>query len=276
MCRLESLPTLSGEGARKVAVCPRHTYGSLAPPVLGIETWCWSDTWRNLHMDRVLDSGEASLLSLSSVMMSWWLHRVSSSEKQPEGFLGEMTWWLGLTFVHLFLAALGLGCCTQAFSNRGQQRLLSCCGARAPHGSGLSCCRTWSLERGLSSCEAQAKLSCGIWDLPRSGIEHVFPALQGGLLTTGAQGKPLGFIFSVLQSPHTIHNQEAAAAAKSLQSCPTLCNPRDGSPPGSPVPGILQARTLEWVAISFSRSSQPRDRTLVFYISCIGRGILYH
>ena len=44
----------------------------------------------------------------------------------------------------------------------------------------------------------------------------------------------------------------AAAAAKSLQSCPTLCDPRDSSPPGSPVPGILQARTLEWVAISFS------------------------
>ena len=44
----------------------------------------------------------------------------------------------------------------------------------------------------------------------------------------------------------------AAAAAKSLQSCLTLCDPRDGSPPGCPVPGILQARTLEWVAISFS------------------------
>ena len=42
----------------------------------------------------------------------------------------------------------------------------------------------------------------------------------------------------------------AAAAAKSLQSCLTLCNPTDGNPPGSPVPGILQARTLEWVAIS--------------------------
>ena len=42
------------------------------------------------------------------------------------------------------------------------------------------------------------------------------------------------------------------AAAKSLQSCPTLCDPIDGSPPGSPIPGILQARTLEWVAISFS------------------------
>ena len=45
-----------------------------------------------------------------------------------------------------------------------------------------------------------------------------------------------------------------AAAAKSLQSCPTLCDPVDGSPPGSPVPGILQARTLEWVAISFSNA----------------------
>ena len=44
----------------------------------------------------------------------------------------------------------------------------------------------------------------------------------------------------------------AAAAAKSLQLCPTLCDPIDGSPPGSLVPGILQARTLEWVAISFS------------------------
>ena len=43
-----------------------------------------------------------------------------------------------------------------------------------------------------------------------------------------------------------------ATAAKSLQSCPTLCDPRDGSPPGSPIPGILQARTLKWVAISFS------------------------
>ena len=43
----------------------------------------------------------------------------------------------------------------------------------------------------------------------------------------------------------------AAAAAKSLQPCPSLCDPRDGSPPGSAVPGILQARTLEWVAISF-------------------------
>jgi len=48
----------------------------------------------------------------------------------------------------------------------------------------------------------------------------------------------------------------AAAAAKSLQSCPTLCDPIDGSPPGFPIPGILQARTLEWVAISFSNAGK--------------------
>ena len=49
----------------------------------------------------------------------------------------------------------------------------------------------------------------------------------------------------------------AAAAAKSLQSCPTLYNPIDGSPPGSSVPGILQARLLEWVVISFSNACMP-------------------
>ena len=51
-----------------------------------------------------------------------------------------------------------------------------------------------------------------------------------------------------------IERYTAAAAAKSLQSCPTLRDPIGGSPPGSPVPGILQARTLEWVAISFSNA----------------------
>ena len=53
-----------------------------------------------------------------------------------------------------------------------------------------------------------------------------------------------------------INSQYAAAAAKSLQSCQTLCDPIDGSPPGSPVPGILQERTLEWVAISFSSAGK--------------------
>ena len=56
------------------------------------------------------------------------------------------------------------------------------------------------------------------------------------------------------QHPKTYAAATATATAKSLQSCPTLCDPIDGSPPGSPAPGILQARTLEWVAISFSNA----------------------
>ena len=58
------------------------------------------------------------------------------------------------------------------------------------------------------------------------------------------------------QQKFRIPTTAAAAAAKLLQSCPTLCDPIDGSPPGSAVPGILQARTLEWVAISFSNAGK--------------------
>ena len=68
--------------------------------------------------------------------------------------------------------------------------------------------------------------------------------LAAGILSfTGLLGLPM-YLLTVA----------AAAAAKSLQSCPTLCDPIDGSPPGSPVPGILKARTLVWVAISFSNA----------------------
>ena len=66
-------------------------------------------------------------------------------------------------------------------------------------------------------------------------------------------------------------------AAKSLQSCLILCNPMDQSPSGSSVRGILQAKILDWVAMPSSRgSSQPRDQTRIFNVSCVGRGILYH
>ena len=75
--------------------------------------------------------------------------------------------------------------------------------------------------------------------LPNLGIQLKSPALTGGFLTTEPPGKPLA---------------TTAAAAKLLQSCLTLCDPIDGSLPGSPVPGILQARTMERVAISFSNA----------------------
>ena len=73
----------------------------------------------------------------------------------------------------------------------------------------------------------------------------------------------------------TLRKYAAAAAAKSCQSCPTLCDPIDGSPPGSPVPGILQARTLEWVAISFSEKvCYKMANNAINFISAFGN-VLY-
>ena len=83
-------------------------------------------------------------------------------------------------------------------------------------------------------------------DLPDPGIEPGSPTLQADALPSEPPGKP--------KNVSTYPLISAAAAAKSLQSCSTLCNPIDGSPPGSPVPGILQARTLVWIAISFSNA----------------------
>ena len=103
----------------------------------------------------------------------------------------------------------------------------------SPPGSpvhGISQARTleWtaiSFSRGSSWPRDQTEVSC----------------IVGRFFTSEPPGKP-------------IKKAAAAAAAKSLQSCPTLCDPIDGSPPGSPTPGILKARTLEWVAIAFSNA----------------------
>ena len=96
-------------------------------------------------------------------------------------------------------------------------------------------------------------------DLPDSGIEFVSPvspALAGEFFTMS-----------------TTWEVQNGNEGEVTQSCPTLGDPVDCSQPGSSVQGILQARILEWVAISFSRgSSRPRDRT---HVSCIGRWILY-
>ena len=79
-----------------------------------------------------------------------------------------------------------------------------------------------------------------------SKIAHPFPNCRLAILSQ---------ILSLYSGIH-LRMHYAAAAAKSRQSCPTLCNPIDGSPPGSPVPGVLQARTLEWIAISFSNAGK--------------------
>ena len=93
----------------------------------------------------------------------------------------------------------------------------------------------------ISGSSAFSKSSLNIWKftvhiLLKPGLEnfeHFFACMWGG---------------------HAAAAAAASAAAKSLQSCLTLCSPRDGSPPGSPIPGILQAKILEWIAISFSNA----------------------
>ena len=86
-------------------------------------------------------------------------------------------------------------------------------------------------------------------DLPQAtGADHAHRKWGG----EAQSSRELTCLYPDIELSFFLKLLAAAAPAKSLQSCPTLCDPIDRSPPGSPVPGILQARTLEWVAISFS------------------------
>ena len=86
-------------------------------------------------------------------------------------------------------------------------------------------------------------------------LEWVAILLQGIFLTQGSNPSVLHWQAGSLPlAPPGKPHIYTATATKSLQSCPTLCDPRDGSPPGSPIPGILKARTLEWAAISISNA----------------------
>ena len=144
--------------------------------------------------------------------------------------------------------------------------------------------RFWRTVLTVVAHRLKCPKACGV---SGSGIEFLSPALVDGFFTTEPSGKHPSNSFTKtpwasIQQKASPRKQEDkwlsssrwrellfivvfimilsclsfkyAAAAKSLQSCLTLCDPRDGSPPGFPVPGILQARTLEWVAISFSNA----------------------
>ena len=104
----------------------------------------------------------------------------------------------------------------------------------------------YSLKSGLPNWESSVP---ALW--VTNSLKHNFKEFIRGPITT----LTYNFSFETRHRTKKIKGEAAAAAAaKSLQSGPTLCDPRDGSPPGSPVPGILQARTLDCVAISFSNA----------------------
>ena len=118
-------------------------------------------------------------------------------------------------------------------------------------------------------------------NLTRSGPFRYFSFDELNPLTTHWRSNiPLftGFTHSMVKNLEAWHAEVCVGVcAKSFQSCRTLCDSMDCSLPGFSVHGILQTRTLEWVAISFSRgSSWPRDQTRIFYVTCIGSQVLYH
>ena len=116
---------------------------------------------------------------------------------------------------------------------------------------------------------------CPLWNFSGKNTGVGCHSLPQGIFPTQGSILSLPLFRQILYHLSHQGSHAAAAAAKSLQSCPTLCDPIDGSPPGFPIPGILQARTLEWVAIPFPRgSSQRRDQIqvslqVILYIICL-------
>ena len=132
---------------------------------------------------------------------------------------------------------------------------------REKRGFSIACIRLLP----LGNCEQGMYLGTKVPDQHLRAVvwSHLTPEGEEGVVEEDAETWPLlshsalQFHSSPFSEPPILPSHSVAAAAtvsKSLQSCPTLCDPIDGSPPGSPVPGILQARTLEWVAISFSNA----------------------
>ena len=141
---------------------------------------------------------------------------------------------------------------------------------------------SWLFESGGQSTGASNSASV----LPMN-IQGSFPLGLTGFISLQSKGlsrsSPAPQLESINSSAYNTYYHVntmcllACMGVKSLQSCQTLCNPMDYSPPGSSVPETLQARILEWVTRPSSRgSSQPRDLTHFSYISCIGRRVLYH
>ena len=130
----------------------------------------------------------------------------------------------------------------------------------------------WGFPRGASgkepTCQCRRHKETRVPPLGREDLREEEMAAHSSLVWRTPQKK------EGLHAPRAHH---AYSGMLSHFSRVQLCDPRHCSPPGSSVYGILQARILEWVAISSSRrSSQPKDQTRVSYVSCIGRWVLYH
>ena len=106
-------------------------------------------------------------------------------------------------------------------------------------------CKTINVTHHINKLKDKNRMTTSI-DAEKAFDKIQHPFMIKTLQNMGIEGTYLNTVKAIYDKP--------AAAAKSLQLCPTLCDPIDSSPPGSPIPGILQARTLQWVAISFSNA----------------------
>ena len=147
-----------------------------------------------------------------------------------------LTFFMYLWLCWVFAAALGLSLVASSWGCSSFQCAGFSCG-------GFFCCRTWTLGTQTQQLWRTGLVAPRHVESSQARDRTCFPCIGGWILIHCATRE-------VLLSPSSLLT--AAAAAKSLQSCPTLCDPIDGSPPGSPAPGILQARGLEWGAIAFS------------------------
>ena len=114
---------------------------------------------------------------------------------------------------------------------------------------------TIGLKHNIQKTKIMASGPITLWEMDGETVETMsdFIFLGSKITADGDCSHEIKRLL-LLRRKSVMNLAAAAAAAKSLQSCPTLCDPIDGSPPGSPIPRILQARTLEWVAISFSNA----------------------
>ena len=138
--------------------------------------------------------------------------------------------------------------------------------------SGFSCLLDSMASKALQGLTTIFNHSTCIFPLilHREAMELAVPWMCPAVSLTS---EPLHMLYSFATLNHT--HMYLCMHAKSLQLCLTLCNPLDCSSPGSSIHGIIQTRVLEWIAMPSSRgSSQARDRTLVLYVSCIGRWVI--
>ena len=164
------------------------------------------------------------------------------------------------------MAAPGLSCSSGIF--------VLCCGtwvSQFSRSSGVFslCCSTWV---------SQFSRSSGIW-FPDQRSNPSALHWEHRVLATGSPRTSSALLLLTAYLTYIIYNSTfvGVCSCAHAQSCLTLCDAIDCSPPGSSVHGIFQAKIPECVAISFSRGpSRPRDRTHISYVSCIGRRVLYH